>query len=151
MRLQSASLVVAVADLGGVRFCCARMKLWIGAELDADVADAFREVRNRVEKAVNAVIASKDFELPLNGWDCIAIVRGDDSFAERVRYSPRTREMDFRLRIDHSAFSTATPRERKSMLFSMLRRSLALLPKKLPSAKRLHELESDLRTAEASE
>ena len=125
------------------------MKLWIGAELDADVADSFREARNRVEAAVNAVISPKDYTLPLNSWDCIAIVRGDDRFTERVRYSAKTREMDFRLRIDHSAFNAATPCERASLIFAMLRRSIALLSENLPSPERLHDLEADLQTAEA--
>jgi hypothetical protein len=126
------------------------MKLWIGAELDADVADSFRETRKRVESAVNDVIASKDYDLPLNGWDCIAIVRDDDSFAERVLYSSKTREMDFRLRIDHSAFNAGSPRERAALLFAMLWRSLALLAEKLPSAKRLPDLAADLQTAEGN-
>ena len=83
------------------------MKLWIGAEMSADVADSFRVVRLRVESIVNGVIVPKSYDLPLNRWDCIAIVRDDACFAERVRYSPKRRDMDFRLRIDHAEFKAA--------------------------------------------
>jgi hypothetical protein len=126
------------------------MKLWIGAEMDADVADAFRVARIRVEAAVNRITMTKSYDLPVNGWDCIAIVRADKEFPERVSYSLKHHEMDFRLRIDHSRFKVASPHEQELMLFTMLRRSIELLVKRLPSAVSLEELQADLRAAEAS-
>jgi hypothetical protein len=126
------------------------MKLWIGAEMDADVADSFRIARNRVEAAINLVILPKSYDLPVTGWDCIAIIRADATFPERVRYSQKSREMDFRLRIDHARFKAASSDEQELMLFTMLRRSLELLAKRLPSTLKLDELYADLNAVEAS-
>ncbi len=57
--------------------------------------------------------------------------------------------MDFRLRIDHARFKGASSHEQELMLFTMLRRSLELLAKRLPTLK-LDELHADLKAAEAS-
>lgn len=127
------------------------MKLWIGAEMDADVADSFRVVRNRVESAVNGVIMAKSYDLPLNSWDCIAIVRDDEHFTEIVRYSPKRRDMDFRLRIDHTEFKVANPQQQATMIFNMLRRSLDLLAVKLSSPAALQDLQTDLQIAAAND
>jgi hypothetical protein len=126
------------------------MKLWIGAEMDADVADSFREARNRVEVAINRVTLPKSYDLPVTDWDCIAIVRADENFPERVCYSQKNREMDFRLRIDHAGFKAASLHDQELMLFTMLRRSLELLAKRLPTTLKLDELYADLKAAEAS-
>ena len=126
------------------------MKLWIGAEMSADVADSFRVVRLRVESIVNGVIVPKSYDLPLNRWDCIAIVRDDACFAERVRYSPKRRDMDFRLRIDHAEFKAASSQQQSTMIFTMLQRSLELLADKLSSPKALKELQADLQIAKAN-
>ena len=124
------------------------MNLWIGAELEADVADSFREARKRVENAVNRVILSKSYNLPLNNWDCIAIVRADKHFAERVRYSGKSHEMDFRLCINHTEFKAANSPQQDKMIFIMLQRSLELLAGKISSSAALKELQSDLLIAE---
>ncbi|MEY4916766.1 MAG: hypothetical protein RL616_679 [Verrucomicrobiota bacterium] len=126
------------------------MKLWIGGELDADVADSFRIASNRVEDAINHVILQKSYDLPVTGWDCIAIIRADAEFPERIRYSKKTREMDFRLCIDHAKFKAANSNEQELMLFVMLRRSLELLVQRLPSTLQLDELHTDLKAAEAT-
>lgn len=126
------------------------MKLWIGGEIDADVADSFRVVRNRIEAAVNRVTMPKSYDMPLTGWDCIAIVRADDEFPERIHYSPKNGQMDFRLRIDYSKFRTATPREQELMLFTMLLRSLELLAERLPTRVSIEELTADLKAVKAS-
>ena len=66
-----------------------KMKLWIGGEICADIADAFREARLVVERAINAAIGSSDYGLELEAWDCIAIIRDDKAFEERVRFSQK--------------------------------------------------------------
>jgi hypothetical protein len=124
------------------------MKLWIGGEIEADVADTFRVTRNAVERAVNRVIESKDYSLQLKKWSCIAIVRADTLMPERLRYSPKRQEMDFRLALDHGRFLSGTDSERRAMLFAMLRRSLSLLETKLPTRGGLDNLKEDLSTVE---
>lgn len=118
--------------------------------MSADIGDSFRVVRNRVVSAVNGVIMSKSYDLPLDSWDCIAIVRDDEHFVERVRYSTKRRDMDFRLRIDHAEFKAASPQQQATLIFNMLRRSLELLSDKLPSQAALKDLQADLQLAEAN-
>jgi hypothetical protein len=43
------------------------MKLWIGGELEADIADSFRDARRSVEKAINDVITANVYSTKLLG------------------------------------------------------------------------------------
>jgi hypothetical protein len=52
---------------------------------------------------------------------------GEDSFNERIYYSPKRKEMDFRLRIDPTTFKATDDLGRKKLIFRMLLRSLDLL------------------------
>lgn len=106
------------------------MKLWIGGEIEADVVDSFCLARMDVEERVNDMIVNKDYGLSLKGWDCIAIVRNDAAFEEIAKYSPKKRDMDFRLIIDYGEFKAADERKQRAMICSMLLRSLSLLQSK---------------------
>ena len=120
------------------------MKLWIGGEIQADIADAFRISRRTVESAINDVIADKSYDLAINSWDVIAIVRDDDSFDEVTRYSKRRLDMDYRLRIDYLRFRNGDDRERAALICEMLLRSLRLLRSTSLNASGLAELERDV-------
>lgn len=123
------------------------MKLWIGGEICADIADEYRHAQNAVEDAINAVIEGKDYDLELDGWDCIAIIRDDEVFGEITRYSPKRRNMDFRLGIGHTQFKSATPAQREAMIMQMLIRSLALLGEKKGISKEgVENLAADARS-----
>jgi hypothetical protein len=106
------------------------MKLWISGEIQADIVDAFCDALREVEEAVNAVIEKQDYHLPLEGWDCIAIIRDDSVFEELTRYSKKKKDMDFRLKVDYAAFKAADARCQRVMLCGMLMRSLELLKTK---------------------
>jgi hypothetical protein len=103
------------------------VKVWIGAELEADVADSFREARSKVEKTINATLEGKQYDIALNSWDCIAIIRDDKNFPEITKYSPKKREMDFRLKIDYKAFKEGNQLDREKLIFGMLRNSLSII------------------------
>lgn len=55
---------------------------------------------------------------------------GSDSFNERIYFSPKRQNMDFRLRIDSMSFKATDVLGRKKLIFSMLLRSLDLLKMK---------------------
>lgn len=120
------------------------MKLWIGAEMDSEVADLWRPARRAVESAINAQIGTQDYELPVDSWDCIGIIRDDQVFSERIAFSRKKRDMDFRLRIAHGLFMSASAIERERMIFDMLQRSLTLLRVKAGDAVGFERLSSDL-------
>ncbi len=56
---------------------------------------------------------------------------GEDSFDERIYYSPKRQDMDFRLRIDPTSFKATDDLGRKKLIFRMLLRSLDLLKIKI--------------------
>lgn len=103
------------------------MKLWIGAETQADIVDEFRPIRNEIERRINTEIESVKDDIGVDGWKCIVVLRDDDNFEEIVKLFPKRRSMDFRLRIDYQSFRRAPNSERKRLLIQLLLRSLALL------------------------
>jgi hypothetical protein len=108
------------------------MKLWIGGELEASVADAFRTARISVETAINNLIEGIDAS-EANDWDVIAILRDDEVYGERVRFSKKD-GMDLRLKIPFNEFLQASPDIQKTLIIDMLLRSLEIIGTKYPSA-----------------
>lgn len=120
------------------------MKLWIGGEIQADIADSFRDARNSVEKTINSYIRDKRYDLPLSSWDVIAIVRDDNELPETVDYSAKQQEMDFRLTINHEDFKRSGELERERLIYQMLIKSLALLKDKGVASSDIEQLMLDV-------
>jgi hypothetical protein len=97
----------------------------------AEVADSFRSVRARLEKAVNAQIASLS-AVEFEKWAVIAILRPDDhpDYQEVSRLDKRKKVIEFRLKIDYAAFSSGSEKEQFFLLKRLLLRSLGDMPKK---------------------
>lgn len=106
------------------------MKLWIGGEIQADIADSFRMARKTVEGLINNSLDQKKYALNLKAWDCIAVIKDDSDFDEIVKYSPKKKEMDFRLKINYQEFKEGSNKIREKLIFNMLQRSLKLLKEK---------------------
>jgi hypothetical protein len=119
------------------------MKVWISGEVDSDIGLSFPHALTRVEGLLNEAIASETYDIPLDSWDCIAIIRADDVFPEVTKYSRKRRDMDFRLRVDHAKFLAASPLECEALLFDMLRRSLTILGEKGLAGPELDKLSAD--------
>ena len=49
---------------------------------------------------------------------------GKNGFIERIMYSLKRKEMDFRFKIDHVAFLAANKQGKQQLIFEMLMRSL---------------------------
>jgi hypothetical protein len=82
-----------------------------------------------VESSVNELIAEIDAH-EANQWDVIAILRDDNSFPDRSRFSKRD-GMDIRLAIPYKEFSGASPQMQQELILDMLLRSLEIIQKKL--------------------
>jgi hypothetical protein len=107
------------------------MKFWMAGEIESDVADDFREVRNKVEHLINSYLEAINYTNEnLIAWDCIAIIRNDNDFKPRIRYSSKTKETDFRLPINHSDFKNGSANEKLDLILNLLRSSLEILGKK---------------------
>jgi hypothetical protein len=124
------------------RYC---MKLWIGAETQAEVTESFRSIRTEMERAINNEIESFNTDIGVDGWDCLVILREDCHLPEVIKYSLAKREMDFRLLMDYQAFVKATPKGRQQLLFALLLRSLSLLKHKSTRIAEVDELTARVR------
>lgn len=108
------------------------MEVWLSAELSREVLtedhlDLENKAHNAVENALNAQLQNKSYDIPIDKWKCIEIMMGNDSFDERIFYSFKRRNMDFRLRIDPTTFKATDDLGRERLIFRMLLRSLDLL------------------------
>ena len=106
------------------------MKLWVSAEMESDVAEGFRLANNSIEDSLAAFLSSKEYDLKLDSLDCIAILRNDCDFKELHRYSPKKRDMDFRLVIDYLEFKKSTFDQQKCLILDMLIRAVSILSTK---------------------
>lgn len=107
------------------------MKLWIGGEVEGAIADDWRHARSAVESSVNELIAEIG-ALEANQWDVIAILRDDNAFPERSRFSKRD-GMDIRLAIPYKEFSGGSPQVQQELILDMLLRSLDIIQQKYPA------------------
>jgi len=103
------------------------MKLWVSAEVESDVAEDFRLANNAIEDGLADFLKSKDYDLELDSLDCIAILRNDLEFEEVHRYSPKKRDMDFRLVIDYHEFKKSNFDQQKCLILDMLVRAVSIL------------------------
>lgn len=121
------------------------MDLWISAEVESDVFDDFRLSNNALEDDLKPFFSNSSYDLALDSLDCIAIIRNDSVFEEVKRYSPKKRDMDFRLAIDHAEFKSSTFEERKALIFEMILRALDILStKKSINKDHIQRLKNDL-------
>jgi hypothetical protein len=105
------------------------MKLWMSGEIQADIADAYRQARKTVETEVNRLLAEVSLAEKAKEWAFIAIIREEDSpdYGEVVKKSAKGKEFEFRLKIPHAEFLPASPTERIGLIFKTLARSVDLM------------------------
>jgi len=112
------------------------MKIWLSSELEGDtVFDGFLKAGNHVEEVIQKVLEDKSYDIRLDSLDCIAIIRNDINqegvvFDEVIRYSPKKKDMDFRLKIDYDKFKNGSDKDREILIYTMLLRSLNILKEK---------------------
>lgn len=116
------------------------MKFWMSIEGSKEVLSEkqitqLRLARNYVEETLKHELESKVYDIPLESWDCIIVMMGENGFDERIMYSVKRQSMDFRLKIDHIAFNTTDDLGRQKLIFAMLMRSLDLLKEKFQKAR----------------
>jgi hypothetical protein len=105
------------------------LKLWIGGILDADIADiadSFRQLRNRLQEEINAALQGLHYGDALDTWDVVLAVSSRPP-TEHVRYSARTKETDVRVVINHDQFAQASVTERADLLAGAVLKSLQRL------------------------
>jgi hypothetical protein len=123
------------------------MEVWIGGEICPEIDDQFSAASEAVEEVVNAVIGETNYTIPLDDWDCIAIIRDDDDFRESTKFYRSQQRADVRLIVDHAAFSSASASNQARLIFKMVLRSLVFIETQLPECTDLQLLETDLLKA----
>ncbi len=104
------------------------MKLWMSGEIQADIAEPYRETRQTIEAEINRLL--EGFTLPeaFEEWVFIAIIRQSDhpDYPELAKKS-RGAVLEFRLQISHDAFLRGTKSQRISLILAGLTRSVAFM------------------------
>src|SRR4029077_6429302 len=105
------------------------MKLWMSGEIQADVADYYRKASNAVEDQVNKLLNGLTLPEKIDEWDFVAIIREEDSpdYDEVVKKSSRGRSLEFRLKIAHSDFLSASLNGQRLLVLQALSRSVRLM------------------------
>ena len=119
------------------------LKLWVGGILDADIADSFRQLRNRLQEKINAALQGQHYGDALGTWDVVLVVSSRPP-AEHVRYSARTKETDVRVVINHNQFAQASMTERADLLAEAMLKSLQRLKGKRIDGVDFDRLEHDV-------
>lgn len=110
------------------------MKLWMSAEISGGIGEPVRHALNFVEDEINLFIDGKDYDIELDKWRCIAILMKDkvdqERYCEVIKYSSKTKKMDFKLQIDYPDFANGDAKRQQQLIYEMLMRSLDLLLEK---------------------
>ncbi|MCY1161888.1 hypothetical protein D9M71_17980 [compost metagenome] len=116
------------------------MKVWMSSESSKEVLNEeqltqLNVARNYVENLLNNKFEHKSYDIPLDSWDCITIMMGSKGFEERIIYSFKRKNMDFRLKINYMDFKSTDDLGRQKLIFEMMLRSLDLLKIKFEKVK----------------
>tara|TARA_R100001369_G_scaffold2082_3_gene6553 strand:+ start:157 stop:570 length:414 start_codon:yes stop_codon:yes gene_type:complete len=110
------------------------MKLWMSAEINGGIGEPVPHALNFVEDEINLFIDGKDYDIDLDKWRCIAILMKDkvdqERYCEVIKYSSKTKNMDFKLQIDYPDFANGDAKRQQQLIYEMLMRSLDLLIEK---------------------
>lgn len=126
------------------------MKLWISGEIDEDVAEKHQAAWQVVQKAVNARLKPHKFSSPWKSWDFIAIIMSErDFFDEVAKKTKKDKSLEFRLKIDHTAFLKASQKQANALLLKALDRSVDKMADMEVTDDDIRFLKSALRDAAA--
>jgi len=101
------------------------MKLWMSAEVDADVYEMYRSARADVESEVNRLLGAYSGPNRVKEWAYIAIIRAEDhpDYPEVAKLDKRGGVVEFRLKVAHGEFKAAPSNKARGMLLESLIRS----------------------------
>lgn len=126
------------------------MKFFMSSEVDVDISEDFRIVRNEVEQKIK-LLESKNYGDNIVELSIIPIVvnltpelEEAGFFKERVKYSKKNKETDIRLRINHTAFKEADKETQKLMVISNVIQSIKALHLKVKTGFDAFSLEKDI-------
>jgi hypothetical protein len=106
------------------------MKLWMSGEIQADIADSYRGIRNSIEIEVNRLLNNANIDIKIQEWAVIPIILSEnitEQYPEVVKKSVKGTSFECRLKIPHANFLSANVRHRIKLIFQVLLRSVDLM------------------------
>jgi hypothetical protein len=127
-------------------------KFWWSGEIQADVADTYTEAMRAVDVELNRLLDGVSLGGKVEQWAFIAIIRDDDSpdYGEIVKKSSRGKVLEFRLIIPHAEFLVSRPRQKISLIFKALSRSVLMMENLGVSTETRRTLQAILSQAETA-
>ncbi|MBI2513922.1 MAG: hypothetical protein HYV96_18280 [Opitutae bacterium] len=106
------------------------MKIWISGEIDADIADDYRRLRQKIESDFAVHLAAIDAGESIQELAFIPMITSlaQGLNPEVAKFSKRRKEAEFRPAIDHAAFKAADSTGRQNMLLDSLQQCVQRLP-----------------------
>ncbi len=107
------------------------MKLWMSAEIQADVGDSYRVLSHAIENEVNRLLDAIALSEKAETWALIAVIMKIErtDYDEVVKRSCRGKVLEFRLKIPYTVFLLANNESRIRLIFDLLQRSVELMVK----------------------
>jgi hypothetical protein len=104
------------------------MKLWTSSEAMADIDEPLRLASKDVECVLNSSISTREYGPGVTQWDLIYIIMDEDdpNYNEVHRYKKKKHSIEFRLKVDHSAFKRGDSKTQRKLLASSVLRSIRI-------------------------
>ena len=105
------------------------MELWMSGEIQVSVYDSYRKARSKIENAVNNCLKVNDYGKGLNEWAYIAIIKEEETqkYNEIAKYSPKKKEVEFRLKIDYITFLNGDAKKHIQLISASLIRAINMM------------------------
>lgn len=126
------------------------MRFWISGEIHKDVTQDYLHAAAAVSRALNAELGNVDYGIPVDSWDVIGILLPTSvpGFEDVKRYTPRKRDIEFRLRLHYPLFQAAeSPEERQWIVFKMILRSVDLFREMADLSAEIERFRADIVAA----
>ena len=110
------------------------MKFWFGGEVDAEIYDAYRTVRDRLEKRLNTICGTRAYGPDLTEIAIIPMILRPQFLSdsrERRLWQRKDCSADYRLIIDFDAFSRGDDARREELLLENVLAAIADLKRKI--------------------
>ena len=124
------------------------MRFFFSGELDVEVVDRYRPVRQKVESRLNSALGTKSYGEAINTIALIPIIVSSqftEGRKERRLLKRGEKVADYRLFIDHQAFVIAGDQGREQLLVQNLLIAVKDIHRKLKGAFDGQALQEDIR------
>lgn len=100
------------------------MKFWTTGRIDEQIPfEVFQPAMLEIENGINEVIQGKNYGEEIEGYDVIINIFKRTP-QERFRYSPKSKETDIDVNIDHDQFLYSDPKGRCKLYFAAVLHSI---------------------------